>query len=74
MQYGISVEPKVREAYIQATEKKVRETGLSVNKKFPLLGVSPDEIVTECDGKTGTIEIKCLKVLNYKSVENFLQQ
>lgn len=37
MQYGLSEEPKAREAYSKAMGNKMNETGLWVNRKFPYL-------------------------------------
>ncbi|XP_025111588.1 uncharacterized protein LOC112574606 [Pomacea canaliculata] len=74
MQYGLSEEPKAREAYTKATGNKVRETGLWVNRKFPYLGASPDGLATDSDGNTVGVEIKCLKILRDKSVSDLLQQ
>ena len=74
MQYGIAEEPKAREAYAQATGNQVKETGLWVNKKFPYLAASPDGLFTSSNGKTGVIEIKCLKIVREKSVEDLVKQ
>ena len=73
MKYGISEEPKAREAYTNATGNKVHTTGLWVNKKFAFLAASPDGLVTE-NGKSIVIEIKCLKLLKDMSVEQLVQQ
>ena len=72
MKYGISEEPKAREAYTNATGNKVHTTGLWVNK-FSFLAASPDGLVTE-NGKSIIIEIKCLKLLRELSVEELVQQ
>ena len=71
MQFGIAEEPKAREAYAQATGNQVKETGLWVNKKFPYLAASPDGLFTSSNGK---IEIKCLKIVREKSVEDLVKQ
>ncbi len=75
MQYGINEEPKARLAYTQATGNQVQETGFWVNKKFPYLGASPDGLIMGNDGKViGLIEIKCLKILKEKSVEDLVKE
>ena len=76
MQYGLSEEPKAREAYTKATGNIVREAGLLVNTKFPHLGASPDGMAKEStdNGKSVGVEIKCLKILKDKSVEDLVQQ
>ena len=71
MQYGIAEEPKAREAYAQATGNEVKEKGLWVNKKFPYLAASPDGLFTSSNGK---IEIKCLKIVREKSVEDLMKR
>ena len=76
MQYGLSEEPKAREAYTKATGNVVREAGLLVNTKFPYLGASPDGLAKESTNnvKSVGVEIKCLKILKDKSVEELVQQ
>lgn len=74
MKYGLEEEPKARQAYAKATGNLVKETGLWVNKKFPYLAAIPDGLFTGSDGRSGTIEIKCLKILKEQSVDELLQQ
>ena len=73
MKYGISEEPKAREAYTNATGNKVHTTGLWVNKTFAFLAASPDGLVTE-HGKSIITEIECLKLFREMSVEELVQQ
>ena len=73
MKYGISEEPKAREAYTNATGNKVHTTGLWVYKKFAFLATNPDGLVTE-NGKSIITEIKCLKLFWEMSVEELVQQ
>lgn len=56
MKYGISEEPKAREAYSKVTGNRVQTTGLWVNKKFSFLASSPDGLATEKNGKTVLLE------------------
>lgn len=75
MRYGIEEEPKARLAYINATRSEVRETGMWINGAFSYLGASPDGLILDSDSNvTGLIEIKCLKILNEKSVKDLLEQ
>lgn len=74
MKYGISEEPKAREAYTKVTGNRVKTTGLWVNKKFSFLAASPDGLATEKNGKTVLLEIKCLKLLREMSVTDLVQQ
>ncbi|EDO36489.1 predicted protein [Nematostella vectensis] len=73
MKYGIDAEPAARDAYVKATDNTVTETGLWINKMYPHLGASPDGLVVDKEsGTAGILEIKCLKLLKTRTVEEVI--
>ena len=46
------------------------ESGLWVNKKYPHLGASPDGLIIKDNKLIGIIEIKCLKVLKTRTIQD----
>ena len=73
MQYGIDEEPNAIAAYSELTGTEVCSSGLWLNKKYPYLGASPDGLIFNSEGKLrGIIEVKCLKALRDKTVEDWI--
>lgn len=56
---GIVCEGTAQKAYRDKTGRKVTETGFIFANKDKIIGASPDGFVTDIDGTTGLIEIKC---------------
>lgn len=73
MLYGINEEPAARTKYTEVTNMSVVECGLFINKLYPYLGASPDGIIMENGSATGIIEIKCLKILRTRTIEQLIQ-
>ena len=71
MLYGIQEEPAARAAYTKWSGLEVTTTGLWVNSKHPYLGASPDGLVAPGNG---IIEIKCLKVLRSRTVDELIAE
>lgn len=63
---GKTLEPKVREIVAALKNIKINESGLILNKCFPLFGASPDGI-----SKNFVIEIKC--PISQKTMNNYVR-
>ena len=73
--YGISMEPKAREAYTSVTGHSVIQSGMWVCNRCPYLGASPDGIILDTMGNAiGILEIKCLKIFREKSIEQVIEE
>lgn len=79
--WGVSMEPKAKEAFVSEEAKKhkgfqLTESGLFVIETLPFLAASPDRIAScECCGKS-VVEIKCpasLKGASLKDASKHLQ-
>ena len=60
LKHGRDNEIKARNAYIDHTNRNVRECGLVVNPSIPWLGASPDGLIfDQLTNSLGILEIKC---------------
>lgn len=63
---GKTLEPKVRQVVAAKQNISIKESGLLLNKDFPIFGASPDGISEEF-----VVEIKC--PFSKKNIKNYVQ-
>ena len=74
MQYGISEEPVAVSKYEKVNRCVVKRSGIWINIKYLHLGASPDGLIYDNNNKlSGIIEIKCLKILRKRTVDELVK-
>ncbi len=74
MQYGINEESAARGAFEKATNRKILLTGLWLNINFPAFAASPGGLIKDKFGElVGIAEIKCLKILRMRTVDELIK-
>ena len=74
MQYGINEEPNAIAAYSQVTGNEVHQSGLWVRKGYIYLAATPDGLLLDSFRRVrGIVEVKCLKALRTKTVQEWIK-